>query len=342
MTPRPTVSVIVPTFNRAGWLERTVWSALAQTVPPLEVIVVDDGSTDGTEAVARGLPAPVRYLPQANAGVGAARNAGAAAAAGDWLAFLDCEDLWRPEKLEVQFRALADRPGAAWAVSDCTVIGLDDRPLPGRQGFREVFEVFHAGGPDPERHLAAFLERGTSGGVPTYGGDLYALLFGGNICLPSSALVRRDAFEAAGGFDPAWRLAEETEFFHRLAAAAPGVVVMAPLVAYRVGLSGALTSPANSVALIRGALESIERAAGLRMPLAAAEREAFARGRDRLLLRLAYTHLTNYDASAARQALEAVSPAGRTSRRALLLRVLSRVPRGGLRALHRAKRAAGR
>lgn len=197
-------------------------------------------------------------------------------------------------------------------------------------------------GPTPKRHLAAFLERGASGGVPTYGGDLYALLFGGNVCLPSSALVRRDVFEAAGGFDPAWRLAEETEFFHRLAASAHGVVVMAPLVAYRVGQSDALTSPANTVALIRGALESLDRAAGLRILLAAAEREAWVRERHRLLLRLAYTHLTLYDAPAARQALGAVSPAGRTSRRAFVLGVLSRLPRAGPRALHLAKRAIGR
>src|SRR5690606_36564345 len=163
-----------------------------------------------------------------------------------------------PEKLAVQLRALAGRPGAGWAVSDCTVIGLDGRPVPGAQGFREVFSRFRddGGDPDPDRLFAAFLDRGDSDGVPTWGGDLFGLLFGGNVCLPVSALIRRAAFEAAGGFGLAWRLAEETEFFHRLAATSPGVVVMAPLVRYRVGQAGALTSPANTVALIHGALES--------------------------------------------------------------------------------------
>lgn len=342
MTQRPTVSVIVPTFNRADWLEATVRSALGQTRPPLEVIVVDDGSTDRTEAVARGLPAPVRYLRQANAGVGAARNTGAAAATGDYLAFLDCEDLWVPEKLDVQLRTLARRPGTGWAVSDCTVIGLDDRPVNGPQGFRRVFAVFRETGADPERHFAAHLTRDEGDGIPAYGGDLFALLFAGNVCLPSSALVRRDLFEQLGGFDPAWRLAEETEFFHRLAAAAPGVIVMAPLVGYRVGQSGALTSPANTVKLVRGALESLDRAAVSRGALTPAEREARDRGRERLLLRLAYAQLASYDPRGARESLDALAPAARSGGRARTLRLLSALPPGALRAVHAVKRWARR
>lgn len=80
-----TVSVVIPTYNRARWLPETVASVLGQSVPPLEVLIVDDGSTDDTATVCAGMPPPVRYLRQANAGVGAARNRGIREARGTLL-----------------------------------------------------------------------------------------------------------------------------------------------------------------------------------------------------------------------------------------------------------------
>ena len=96
------VSVIIPAYNVGRIVGRAIESALAQTAPPLEIIVVDDGSSDDTGAVAEQYGAKVRVLRQANAGPAAARNRGARAAAGDWLAFLDSDDAWLPTKLERQ------------------------------------------------------------------------------------------------------------------------------------------------------------------------------------------------------------------------------------------------
>src|SRR5271168_3299780 len=95
------ISVVVPTYNRADLLARAVESALAQTIPVREILIVDDGSTDDTERVAAGFAAPVRYIRQANGGVASARNTGIAAAAGEWVAFLDSDDEWVPTKLAV-------------------------------------------------------------------------------------------------------------------------------------------------------------------------------------------------------------------------------------------------
>lgn len=101
------ISVIIPTYNRADVLSRALDSVLAQTyAKALEVIVVDDGSTDGTAELIIGSYPMVRYIEQANLGVSAARNAGLAVASGDWVALLDSDDEWLPEKLERQFAEL--------------------------------------------------------------------------------------------------------------------------------------------------------------------------------------------------------------------------------------------
>lgn len=105
MSAEPAVSVVIPAHDAERYLGAAVASALAQTAPPLEVVVIDDGSRDGTGEVARGLP--VRYLRQENRGIGATRNRGVQAARGEFVAFLDADDLWAPRKLELQLQAFA-------------------------------------------------------------------------------------------------------------------------------------------------------------------------------------------------------------------------------------------
>jgi len=104
----PLVSVIIPAHNSGSHLRATVESVLAQAHRPLEVLLVDDGSTDGTPALAAGFGAPVRVLRQECAGHAAARNAGIRAATGEYLAFLDHDDLWSPEKLSLQLACLRE------------------------------------------------------------------------------------------------------------------------------------------------------------------------------------------------------------------------------------------
>lgn len=105
-----TISVIIPVYNGERYLGDAIASVLAQTVPVHEIIVVDDGSTDGSLSVAERFGASVRCHRQANAGAGAARNGGVALAGGEFLAFLDADDLWTPDKLRRQLAAFADDP----------------------------------------------------------------------------------------------------------------------------------------------------------------------------------------------------------------------------------------
>jgi glycosyltransferase involved in cell wall biosynthesis len=105
-----TISVIIPTYNYARYLRDAIDSVLAQTVAPLEIIVVDDGSTDDTPQVLAAYGEKIRAIHQSNLGVAAARNTGLAAARGECIAFLDSDDLWLPRKLELQIARLESDP----------------------------------------------------------------------------------------------------------------------------------------------------------------------------------------------------------------------------------------
>ena len=105
-----TVSVVIPAYNQAKFVGQAIDSVLAQTLPPLEVIVVDDGSSDTTAAVLRNYATHIRVLRQENQGVSAARNNGARIATGEFLAFLDADDLWLPEKLQRQVERFVKEP----------------------------------------------------------------------------------------------------------------------------------------------------------------------------------------------------------------------------------------
>lgn len=118
MCPPLDVSVVIPTYNRADWLPKTLAAVLEQTLEPMEVIVVDDGSTDGTAALARSFPPPVKYSRIENSGVCCARNVGMSLARGAWLAFCDSDDLWHPRKLEAQARLLQSAPGLEFAFNN--------------------------------------------------------------------------------------------------------------------------------------------------------------------------------------------------------------------------------
>jgi glycosyltransferase involved in cell wall biosynthesis len=118
------VTVVIPTHNHARFLGKAVDSVLTQTQPAWEVIVIDDGSTDETSNVLEGFKGKVRGVHQANQGVAAARNRGAEMATGDYLAFLDADDVWLPQKLEMQLDRFRSEPGLG--LVHCAVEQIDE------------------------------------------------------------------------------------------------------------------------------------------------------------------------------------------------------------------------
>ncbi len=175
----PLVSVVVPAYNMERFLEATLRSALAQTFRDIEVVVVDDGSTDRTGAIADAFAAAdprVRVLHVQNGGVARARNIGIEAARGAWVAMLDADDVWHPDKIAAQVEDLSARKGSDWAASYVLSRGIDidGRVIPaGRPIVAEGYM--------PARHLfAKFVGNG------------------------SALMVRRDVALAVGGYDPSW------------------------------------------------------------------------------------------------------------------------------------------
>jgi glycosyltransferase involved in cell wall biosynthesis len=113
-----TISAVIPAYNSGRYIARAIDSVLAQTRPIDEIIVVDDGSTDDTAEVVRAFGDKVVFIQQANAGASAARNTGIEAATGDWIAFLDGDDEWLPEKNERQIEMLKRNPDLVWTTSN--------------------------------------------------------------------------------------------------------------------------------------------------------------------------------------------------------------------------------
>ena len=217
----PRVSAILPVFNGRRFLLDAVRSVLAQTLLPCELIVVDDGSTDGSLEELEGLPPapfPVRVVRQANAGQSAARNAAARLAEGELLAFLDQDDQWHPHHLEALVAPLVADPAVGWAYSDFDEMDFDGHLV--THGFLRV-----RGGGHPKRTIYECVET-----------DL--------MVLPSASVLRRTAFEAAGGFDEELSGYEDDDLFVRFFRLGWGhVFVDRALVRFRIHTAGSSASP---------------------------------------------------------------------------------------------------
>lgn len=125
----PRVSVVIPTFNCERFIGRTVNSALRQTYRDFEIIVVDDGSTDGTQAMLAAYGKALHYIRQANQGASAARNAALSGATGEYVAYLDADDLWHPDKLARQVEYLDANPSCGFVHTEVAVIDEQDSVL---------------------------------------------------------------------------------------------------------------------------------------------------------------------------------------------------------------------
>jgi glycosyltransferase involved in cell wall biosynthesis len=211
----PKVSVVIPTYNRAVHVQNGIKSVLAQTFSDLEVIVVDDGSSDGTGEILRDTFGDrIRYYFQPNQGASVARNRGVEEARGEWIAFLDSDDLWEKEKLEWQFRALEQfgpRCGACY--TDVRFFNHSET--------RTFFQL-------AEKNYRHEGEIGING-------DVMRLLVrpgGAGMVVCLSSLVGRTDFIRRTGFDPKLLYSQDSEFMFRLAMLAGFCYVSRPLVLF--------------------------------------------------------------------------------------------------------------
>jgi|SRR6185437_257320 len=254
------VSVVIPTFNRSSSVRRAINSALAQSYRELEVIVVDDGSTDDTSQALRGLGPRVRVFSQANAGPAAARNTGMARARGEFVAFLDSDDVWLDWKIEAQVRALGLLPNAGLAWTD--MIAIDDEGrVRSAHYLREMYGAYSL--VDFPSIMPVCLSANLSGLGPAEDamirvGDLSTAILFGNLLHTPTVLIRRAWINVSGGFDPSYRNGgEDYEFYTRVCALGAVVLLEIPAVEYRVGGRDQLTAPEKLVHLAYNDLRAV-------------------------------------------------------------------------------------
>jgi glycosyltransferase involved in cell wall biosynthesis len=201
MADRPSISVVIPAYNREHTILVAIRSVLWQTLQPKEVIVVDDGSSDGTAAAVESLGTPtVRLIRQANGGISAARNTGIQAARGDWVAFQDSDDEWLPTKLERQVAALAADPAHPSAIyCGLLIIGRLENAATHQTSARHRI-AYH---PDPAEQ--------------TVSGNILPALLRSNLVSTQTLMARRETLHKVGLFDTGLKSLVDWDIAIRLA-----------------------------------------------------------------------------------------------------------------------------
>ena len=233
------VSVVIPTYNRADFLHEAIASVLQQDHPHVELIVVDDGSRDGTAAVVSRFGTAVHYLWQENRGVSAARNRGVAASTGDLIAFLDSDDLWLPSKVSAQVAYFEAHP-------DMQACHTDEIWM--RRGVRVNERRIHR----------------------KQGGWQFLALLPRCLISPSAIMMRRTLWDHLGGFDESLPACEDYDLWLRLTAVVPVGFLPQRLVIKRGGHADQLSR--RTPVLDRYRIKALEKA--LATPLPPAHRRA--------------------------------------------------------------------
>jgi len=212
--PKPTVSVIIPSYNCEAYIAETIGSVLDQTFGDLELIVVDDGSTDRTRDIVLSYGAPVRLLSQKNAGVCAARNYGIREARGEYLCLMDHDDYWFPDKLVLQLEQMQRHPEVGLVYSS--------------------FIWWHPGedGAFPDHNT--FDQASFSEGIDErFSGWIYHELLLDCWVLTSAALIRAEVFGKCGMYDESLPYSEDWDLWLRISQEYPFIKLKRPLTLYR-------------------------------------------------------------------------------------------------------------
>jgi glycosyltransferase involved in cell wall biosynthesis len=224
----PLISVVIPVYNGEETIGETIKSVLNQTFPDFELLVINDGSQDSTLEIVSSIQDPrLRVISYPNAGLSASRNRGISQASAEYISFIDADDLWTPDKLEAQLKALQANPQAAVAYSWT----------------------------DSINEAGEFSRRGS---YYTVDGDVYANLLVFNFLENgSNPLIRRQVFTEVGNFDESLTSAEDWDMYLRLAAQYHFVAVPTPQILYRVSIN---SMSSNVSKLEKESLKVIDRA----------------------------------------------------------------------------------
>lgn len=277
------VSVTIPVYNGHATVADTLRSVLAQTHRNLEIIVVDDGSTDGTWEVLKSFGDSIRAVRQRNCGLAAARNTGIQAARGDYIALMDADDLCEPERIAVQLRFLQQRRNVLLCCSDFSAFSASG---PVASSYSSTYysrcspQVGGVQARYPQRShfdittcLPAGAENETA--VPIYFGNVYDELALGNFVHPPTVMFRRQVLDTVGQFEIEARTMCDWDWLVRVARVGTVGFIDRPLLQYRLSATQMSANPGRVANSLHVALRICERDPSLRERHPAAMRELF-------------------------------------------------------------------
>ena len=243
------ISVIIPTYNRRHTLERAIDSVLSQTFKPFEIIIVDDGSEDGTRNWVQEAYPSIKYIYQSNNGVSSARNKGIISSRGSWIALLDSDDEWMPEKLEDQVIFINENPGSLFCHTNEIWI---------RNGVR-VNQL--------KKHKK-------------YGGDIFKYCLDMCRISPSSSLIKKEVFEDVGLFDESLTVCEDYDLWLRITANYTILFLDRPLIKKYGGHADQLSSVPEGIEQYR--IQSLEKI----LSMSILDQDQFLSAKDMLIHKL--------------------------------------------------------
>ncbi|VAW73353.1 hypothetical protein MNBD_GAMMA15-666 [hydrothermal vent metagenome] len=244
------ISVIIPAYNCESYLRRAIESVLAQQGVQTEIIVIDDGSTDGTAGIAQSYGETLRYIQQTNQGAAAARNRGLEVADGDFIAFLDADDTWFPDKLSIQLEALEKYPDHIGVFSNFTIVDSDLNVL-FDNGIENDYAIFKTMKKTPDELFGP-----GDNGIHT--GSYFGQLFLGNFVNTCSMFLRKSTIQNAGGFDSNLITQEDYDYWLRLSQIGPLIYLNRPLLT-RCRRSGQLTAASQKLRIASDVFNVVNR-----------------------------------------------------------------------------------
>jgi glycosyltransferase involved in cell wall biosynthesis len=327
------ITVVIPTYNSASYILDALDSVFSQTFTDYDVIIVDDGSTDNTRDLLGPYMSRISYHYQPNQGLAVARNVGLSLARGDYLTYLDADDIWEANNLSVKAAILEAFPDLGGVFSEFSI--FDARGQQHARGTRQTFPFFERTGWTFGDVFESCREWPIEGGsVAVYTGNIFEKLFHGNFILPTTMVFHRERALAVGPFRAHMRTQQDYEYWLRFSRQHPFAFVDAALARYR-RHAGQLTNFKN-IERILLAVEEIVNQYEDEMSRAG-RRRVFNLRKAQLLVDLAKMHIRKGEARKARARLREVISRDPFRAATYLLYVASLVPAGVLATLRGAR-----
>jgi len=344
----PQVSIILPTYNCGRHIAEALDGVLQQTFSDWEIIVVDDGSTDDTAEAIKTYRDRIIYRYQENSGASRSRNLAIEMSQGEFLAFLDADDIWQPFKLELQVKCLEALPEVGLVFSDFS--SFDDDGYYSDSYSNQAFNFFR----EYEMTWNTIFEHQTQlkdiipdaanflGKGKIFWGNVFEKIILGNFILPTTTMLRKASLHHVGMFREKYRCAEDMDFFLRFCKQNKIAYIDLPLAQYRLRRVGRLSGKQNTAQLIENTLESLYDVLGEDQEFCLRNKGLIATALGKTYYRLAYYYLSERQNHPARaKAIESIK-SNPSQLEAYIVYVLSYLPTTALGLLHHLKQLVGR